>query len=130
MGGLDYEIHLYDTMGVTELPTFPDSYLTMDGWLLVYSVEDERSFKVLPEIHEKLLVSVTSPPVVVVGNKTDLDSKREVTKKMGEEFAAGVGGVYCESSAKDARGVEDVFVKILKHIDRDQKQAEKDCTIL
>ena len=29
-------------MGVTELPNFPDDYLIMDGWVMVYSVVEER----------------------------------------------------------------------------------------
>jgi len=130
VAGKDYEIHLYDTMGVTELPTFSDNYLTMDGWILVYSVDNDRSFSVIKEIYEKLAVSVQSPPLVVVGNKTDLDSVREISEKQGRELASGIGAMYTESSAKDAKGVDDVFVKMIKQIDKDQGKEEKDCTIL
>jgi hypothetical protein len=42
----------------TELPTFSDNYLTMDGWILVYSVENDRSFAVLREIYDKLRVNI------------------------------------------------------------------------
>jgi hypothetical protein len=47
----------------------------LQGWLLVYSVDEKRSFTVLQEIYDKLAVSVNNPPVVVVGNKTDLDAR-------------------------------------------------------
>lgn len=40
--GREFELHLFDTMGVTELPSFPDDYLMMDGWILVFSVASRR----------------------------------------------------------------------------------------
>lgn len=42
VGGREFELQLYDTMGVAELPSFEDTYLTMDGWILVYSVAARR----------------------------------------------------------------------------------------
>lgn len=65
----------------------------MDGWILVYSVDNDRSFSVIKEIYEKLAVSVQSPPLVVVGNKTDLDSVREISEKQGRELASGIGAM-------------------------------------
>ena len=42
MGDREFCVQIYDTMGVTELPNFPDDYLIMDGWIIVYSVAEER----------------------------------------------------------------------------------------
>ena len=66
----------------------------MDGWILVYSVDNDRSFSVIKEIYEKLAVSVQSPPLVVVGNKTDLGAAREVSEKAGRALASDIGAMY------------------------------------
>lgn len=124
-----YEIHLYDTMGVTELPTFSDNYLTMDGWILVYSVENDRSFTVLREIYDKLRVNIQGQevlPIVVVGNKSDLGHKREVTEQQGRDLAKDLGATYTESSAKDNKGVDDIFQMMIHRIDKPDEK----CTIL
>ena len=80
-------------MGIAELPSFEDRYYQMDGWVLVYSVTERRSFDVLSEIFDKLKVTINDKkhlPIVVVGNKIDLDGNRAVSVKEGQEFASSV----------------------------------------
>ena len=79
-----------------------DQYLAMDGWVLVYSVTTRRSFDVVEEIFDKLQLSVVGDaiPIVLVGNKTDLDAKRVVSAEEGQALAAKLGAEYVESSAK------------------------------
>jgi Ras-related protein Rab-21 len=50
----------------------------------------------------------------VVGNKTDLESQRKVTREEALQYAASIGGNYFESSALHDEG--DVFFTILQHI--------------
>ncbi|EDQ90387.1 uncharacterized protein MONBRDRAFT_36472 [Monosiga brevicollis MX1] len=57
IGDRDFRLQIYDTMGVTELPNFPDDYLIMDGWIIVYSVAESRSFDVVREIYERLMAA-------------------------------------------------------------------------
>ena len=42
--------------------------------------------------------------LVVVGNKADLRDGTSVDSKMAADFAASVGGLFYEASAKDNRG--------------------------
>ena len=46
--------------------------------------------------------------ICLVANKCDLESKRAVSREEGEAFAKACGILYCESSAKSGRNVEDV----------------------
>eukprot|EP00730_Choanoeca_flexa_P002589 TRINITY_DN11105_c0_g1_i1.p1 TRINITY_DN11105_c0_g1~~TRINITY_DN11105_c0_g1_i1.p1 ORF type:complete len:216 (+),score=16.85 TRINITY_DN11105_c0_g1_i1:161-808(+) len=79
IGDRDFKLEIYDTMGVTELPNFPDDYLIMDGWVIVYSVTEERSFDVVREIYDRLMASGSlRPPLVIVANKCDLAEDRYV----------------------------------------------------
>ena len=50
--------------------------------------------------------------IVLVGNKTDLGDKREVTQAMGEEEAKRCGALFVETSAKVGANVKGLFRKI------------------
>eukprot|EP00054_Salpingoeca_dolichothecata_P037149 m.9905 g.9905 ORF g.9905 m.9905 type:complete len:182 (-) comp7288_c0_seq1:100-645(-) len=131
----DYDLHLYDTMGVTEQPNFPENYLTADGWIFVFSVASRRSFDLLPDIYDRLVQDVGGRPMplVVVGNKTDLNSEREVSQDDGKRFSQKIQAQYLESSAKDNQNVQQVFEAIIHQIEKlsgDPIKEDKDCTIL
>jgi len=50
--------------------------------------------------------------IVLVGNKTDLNDKREVTTQVGEEEAKKNGLLFIETSAKVGHNVKALFKKI------------------
>ena len=59
-----------------------EQYLSAgDAYLLVYSVTDRRSFKKANELRFKLQRSkeTETVPIILVGNKTDLERSREVS---------------------------------------------------
>ena len=60
--------------------------------------------------------------IMLIGNKNDLDSRRQVSFEEGERFARENGLIFMETSAKTAYNVEDVFLKtssmIYENIDR------------
>ena len=45
---------------------------------------------------------------MLIGNKSDLESKRQVTKEEGEQFAQEHGLFFIETSAKTATNVDEV----------------------
>ncbi|TFF96507.1 GTP-binding protein [Candidatus Thorarchaeota archaeon] len=56
---------------------------------------------------------------LVVANKTDLETEREVSKKEGEAFAKKFKAEYIEASVKLNEGVDDAFTTIAKAIRRE-----------
>ncbi|NXS53362.1 RAB2A protein, partial [Brachypteracias leptosomus] len=46
--------------------------------------------------------------IMLIGNKSDLESRREVKKEEGEAFAREHGLIFMETSAKTASNVEEV----------------------
>jgi len=125
--GKDFNIQLFDSMGVTELQAMEDRYYDMHGWILVYSVTERRSFEVLQEIYDKLKLSTSQEklPIVVVGNKTDLvgDEKREVQTVEGQRFATSINAMFVESSAKKGDNVQRAFELVIKEIEKQSGQA-------
>ena len=50
--------------------------------------------------------------VIVVGNKCDLESERQVSTEEGQKFAEDNGLVFMETSAMSAKNVEKAFVSV------------------
>jgi Ras-related protein M-Ras len=60
-----------------------------DGFLMVYSVTDPKSFENIRKIYDQIL-SVKAGvkyPMILVGNKVDLVRLRKVTEEQGREMA-------------------------------------------
>jgi len=53
---------------------------------------------------------------LLVGNKSDLTSKRAVTFDQGKEFADSLGIEFLETSAKNATNVEKAFMTMAAQI--------------
>eukprot|EP00053_Salpingoeca_punica_P006842 m.63854 g.63854 ORF g.63854 m.63854 type:complete len:182 (+) comp13882_c0_seq1:155-700(+) len=135
ISGCEFELQLLDTMGLTELPNFPDEYLIMDGYILVFSVDMRQSFTVLSEIYNKLRDAGTQKqPMVVVGNKSDLESQRVVPLDEAKALAKEFGALYMETSAKTNSNVNDVFKAIIMEIEKQRgepiREKKDDCAIL
>jgi len=80
-------------------------------------------------------------PFVLVGNKCDLESDREVPKEKGEELAKEIGCQFMESSAKTKVNVTEAFHELVREIkkwrkeygkaaDKEKAKPKKKCLIL
>ncbi|XP_070498555.1 GTP-binding protein Rheb homolog [Chironomus tepperi] len=136
MNNTDYEIKLVDTAGQDEYSIFPAQY-SMDyhGYVLVYSITSQKSFEVIKIIYDKLVDVMGKPyvPVVLVGNKTDLHQERAVTFDEGKRLAENWKAIFLETSAKQNESVDEIFLKILELVEREnngnQQPAKPSCII-
>lgn len=55
-------------------------------------------------------------PVVLVGNKLDLQDHRQISTEEGKELADSWGSTYVEASAKTNQGVSEVFSSCVRAI--------------
>ena len=64
--------------------------------------------------------------IVLVGNKSDLDDKRQVSYEEGKELADKNELLFFESSAKDGINVDEIFVNSAKEIAKKIEQGYYD----
>ena len=75
----NFELFLVDTAGQDEYSMFPTQYaVDIHGYVLVYSIDSLRSFEIIKILYDKIVDMVgrtPKVPVVLVGNKKDLEVK-------------------------------------------------------
>jgi len=78
-----------------------------DGFLIVYAINATESFTEAEVIRQKIIrISDADPnnpniPIVLVGNKCDLESERQVSKADAEKKAKEWKCPFFETSAKE-----------------------------
>ncbi|THV70565.1 ras-related protein RSR1 [Aureobasidium pullulans] len=89
------------------------------GFLLVFSITSTSSLKELSELREQLVNLKDDPavPIVLVGNKSDLEEDRAVSRAQAFAVSSGWGNVpYYETSARRRQNVNEVFVDVCRQI--------------
>ena len=81
--------------------------------ILVYSIDSKESFEsVKKQINEIKEHSNPDIKLFLIGNKIDLEEKREITNEMGEQFCKdNLFSFFLETSAKNSINTENLFIK-------------------
>ena len=75
-----------------------------------------------------LIQSTSKVPIVIAGNKLDLDGpgERAVTKEEGQRLANQYGAKFLECSAKTNENIREIFEQLVEFIDEvDPKRTQK-----
>ncbi|RYP11099.1 hypothetical protein DL764_000257 [Monosporascus ibericus] len=114
-------LDVLDTAGQEEYSAMREQYMrTGEGFLLVYSITSRQSFEEITTFQQQILRVKDKDyfPMVVVGNKCDLESEREVPRSEGEALAKNFGCKFIETSAKSRINVDKAFYDIVREIRR------------
>lgn len=96
-----------------------------DAVVLVYSVTDQSSFDLIPQLHQ-LAVRAHSdrssmPPVILLANKADLLHVRQVDSQQGPLLASALGCSFYEVSAsEDYSQVHGAFHRLCRDLAKQQ----------
>eukprot|EP01099_Mayorella_cantabrigiensis_P006564 TRINITY_DN551_c0_g1_i5.p1 TRINITY_DN551_c0_g1~~TRINITY_DN551_c0_g1_i5.p1 ORF type:complete len:193 (-),score=60.87 TRINITY_DN551_c0_g1_i5:236-814(-) len=112
-------LDILDTAGQEEYSAMRDQYMrTGQGFLCVYAITSRSSFDEINAFREQILrvKDADTVPMVLVGNKSDLEAERQVTKVEGQDLAKSYGCPFFESSAKTRVNVEEGFYQLVREI--------------
>ena len=111
----DIHLLLYDTAGQEKFRSLIPMY-TRDAniILLVYDITSKESFNNLSQWLKDLTnININEVILCIVGNKIDLNEKREVEFDEGKKFAEEHDFIFNEISAKTGEGFSELFYKNL-----------------
>ena len=116
-------LEIIDTAGTEQFTAMRDRYIENgEGFMLVYSITSRQTFIDLQPLKDEIarVKGGFSSPIMLVGNKCDMEEERSVTTQEGEKLAEEWGCQFHETSAKARYNVNEVFeesVQMMKPVE-------------
>ncbi|XP_067933548.1 ras-related protein Rap-1-like [Watersipora subatra] len=131
-------LEILDTAGTEQFTAMRDLYMKNgQGFILVYSITAQSTFNDLQDLRLQILrvKDTAEVPMVLVGNKCDLEDERVVGKDQGEGLANEWRVRFMETSAKSKTNVSEIFFELVRQInqkvpDVKKKQGGDNCCVL
>jgi len=97
---------------------------TGEGFILVYSITARESFEEINQFHQQILrvKDKDNFPMVLIGNKCDLEYERQVGMNEGRDLAKHLGCIFMETSAKQPINVDEAFYSVVREIRKYNKE--------
>ncbi|KAI1365285.1 ras family-domain-containing protein [Xylaria arbuscula] len=112
-------LEIMDTAGTDQFVAMRDLYMkTGQGFLLVFSITSESSLSEIAGLREEIIriKDDHNVPMVICGNKADLEEHRSVSKPRGFEISRRWNAPYYETSARTKTNVEEVFIDLCRQM--------------
>ncbi|KAM5450821.1 Ras-related protein rsr1 [Microsporum canis] len=100
-----------------------------EGFLLVFSITSMSSLNELQELREQIIriKDDEKVPIVIVGNKSDLEEDRAVSRSRAFALSQQWGNApYYETSARRRANVDEAFIDLCRQIIRKDIRSNKD----
>jgi len=116
--GKTVKVQVWDTAGQERFRTITHNYYRgAHGIALVYDVTQEGSFQNIRKwIQDVRTYAEDSVNIVLIANKSDLDTKRQVERARGQELADEYGIAFFETSAKADILVQEAFTSLVNSV--------------
>ncbi|KAJ5381696.1 Ras-related protein Rap-1b [Penicillium cataractarum] len=119
-------LEILDTAGTEQFTAMRELYMKQgQGFLLVFSITSMSSLNELSELREQIIriKDDENVPLVIVGNKSDLEEDRAVPRARAFGLSQNWGNApYYETSARRRANVNEVFVDLCRQIIRKDLQ--------
>ncbi|GCB65415.1 hypothetical protein scyTo_0007712 [Scyliorhinus torazame] len=119
LDGEEVQIDILDTAGQEDYAAIRDNYFRSgEGFLCVFSITEQESFAATADFREQILrvKEDENVPFLLVGNKSDLEDKRQVSVDEAKTRADQWSVNYVETSAKTRANVDKVFFDLMREI--------------
>ncbi|CAI5441260.1 unnamed protein product [Caenorhabditis angaria] len=111
-------LQITDTTGSHQFPAMQRLSMSKgNAFILIYSITSMQSLEELGPIilmlKEVKQSAIGEVPIMLVGNKKDEDSKREVSTAIGQKISGQWGTGFIETSAKNNENITELFQMLL-----------------
>ncbi|OBZ89994.1 Ras-like protein 2 [Choanephora cucurbitarum] len=123
-------LDILDTAGQEEYSAMREQYMRNgEGFVLVYDITSFRSFEQIQKLVEQIVrvKDVDLLPVILVGNKCDMEQDRQVPIHIGKALANQYGCEFLETSAKERIRIDETFhgiVQAIKRVNQEKQDAD------
>ena len=121
INNLNVSVKLWDTAGQERFKALtPSFFRNAEGVVIAYDVTNSESFDNLKfwisSIKTNLFEKNIFIPIIIIGNKIDLEDMRDISKDVASAFAKENNFKYFETSAKTGEGVDEAFRDLVNQI--------------
>ena len=113
----EYELDILDTAGQEQFSALQDHWIReSEIFILVYSITSKASFNYIDMLIKKIKRNKDNKkvPMMICGNKSDLNNIRQVSTLEGKDFSQSIDCPFIETSAKTGINVQTLFSDTIK----------------
>jgi small GTP-binding protein len=112
-------LEILDTAGTEQFVAMRDLYMKSgQGFLLVFSITSKSSLQELVGLREEIIriKDDVNVPIVIVGNKADLEDQRQVDRAKAFSVSQRWNAPYYETSARTRSNVDECFRDLCRQL--------------
>ena len=117
---VDYLVQIWDTAGQENFRSVTRAYYKASAVaMVVYDITKEETFSHIQTwIKDCKDLAPSTVLIALIGNKSDLEEQRVITKERGENLARENNMMFFETSALNGNGIENAFKKCIEKVDK------------
>ena len=114
-------LRIHDTAAEVEYPAMRDNEMRHgQGFVCLYAINSRSSFDEITSFRERILwvKDEDKVPMVLVGNKCDLEEERQVTTVEGQDLAKSFDCPFYETSTRKCVNIQEAFYELVREIQK------------
>ena len=118
LNGHKIKAQIWDTAGQEKYKSITGAYFKgSKGALVVYDITQKSTYESLEKwVNDLKSAGDPKITIILIGNKSDLEENRQVSKEQGEEKAKSFGCAFLETSALSGDNIDKAFNMMVKEI--------------